>query len=224
MNILITGGTGSLGAVLVPHFLKEGHSVSVLTRDENKQFLMSQNHPEVEFFLGDVRNYADCRKAAKGKDIIIHAAALKRIEFGEKEPEQFIKTNVLGTINMVKAAKESNIRKFILISTDKACEPINVYGMCKALAEKIVIQAGYNCVRYGNVNGSRGSLFRIWQEQIKSNKPITITNPDMTRFLISLDEAINVIEIALASPMSGLIIIPKIARSRNGRVRAGRYT
>jgi FlaA1/EpsC-like NDP-sugar epimerase len=190
--------------------LKKGCYVSVLSRDENKQFLMSQKHPEVKFFLGDVRNYDDCLKATRNQDIVIHAAALKRIEFGEREPFQFIQTNILGTNNIVDAARENDVTQLILISTDKACEPINVYGMCKALAEKIVLNAGYNCVRYGNVNGSRGSVFTIWKEQIARKEPITITNPDMSRFMISLEQAIGIIEIALDNPFGGKIFVPKL--------------
>lgn len=212
MKILITGGTGSLGNALIPHFLKKGHKIRVLSRDELKQSKMKVKYPSVDFMLGDVRDGESCQQAIYGMDAVIHAAALKRIERGEEQPRESILTNLHGTDMMVRYSKLAGIKKFVFISSDKACKPINVYGICKALAEKIVTRVGYNCVRYGNVNSSRGSVLPIWREQIKQGKPLTITNPNMTRFLIDFPQAIKLIETAMKK-MDGLIYVPKLERT-----------
>lgn len=209
VNILITGGTGSLGSKLVLHYLEQGYSITVLSRDEDKQSRMMNEYPEVKFILGDIRNYETCKVATIGQDVVIHAAALKRIEFGETDPWECIQTNVIGTRNMVNACLRNSVLSFVFISTDKACKPINVYGMCKALGERIVTKAGYNCVRYGNVNNSRGSVLPYWKKCKEEKKRITVTNPNMTRFLIDFDEAIKMIEIALEK-MNGCIYVPKL--------------
>jgi len=209
-TILITGITGSLGHRLVSHFLKKGYQVRGLSRCEDKQATMKRKHPEVDFFLGDVRDYHKCEVAISDCDMVIHTAALKRVEVGEVEPWEFIKTNLIGTMNMVKAAKKMHINNFVFISSDKAVRPINAYGMTKALAEKIVTNAGYNCVRYGNVNNSRGSVLPYWKNLIESGKSsVPVTNPTMTRFLISFEEAIELINTAMAQ-MNGETYVPKL--------------
>jgi len=216
MKILITGGTGSLGHKLVPHFLDQSYEVTVLSRCEDKQSRMKQDYPSVEFILGDIRDYNTCLKACKGQDIVIHAAALKRIEMGEEHPWEHIMTNIVGTQNMVEASKSRGVLQFVFISTDKACEPINVYGMCKAISERLVTIAGYNCVRYGNVNDSRGSVLPFWRNRRDSGKTIPVTNPDMTRFLIEFEEGIDLIELALSGEMCGDIYIPKLSAAKIG--------
>lgn len=208
-KILLTGGTGSLGSHLVPHFLKSGYEVTVMSRDEDKQSRMMKTYPNVKFILGDVRDYDTCVKATKNKDIVIHAAALKRIEFGEMFPWECIKTNINGTVNIVNACLKNNVPKLVFVSTDKAVKPINVYGMCKAVAERFVVSRGYNAVRYGNVNNSRGSVLPFWKELKRKNKPIPLTNPKMTRFLIDFNEATRMIELAMKE-MNGCIYVPKL--------------
>jgi len=207
-RVLITGGTGSLGSRLVEEFDKF-QKVRILSRDEWKQSELKKKFPHIECVLGDVRNYETCLRATRDCDEVIHTAALKRIEFGEHFPEEFIKTNLMGTINMVKASMTNNVKRFVFVSSDKACKPINVYGMTKALAEKIVTNAGYNCVRYGNVNNSRGSVLPYWKKLSQEKKPLPITNPEMTRFLISFDKAIDIIFEALRE-MNGVIYVPKL--------------
>ena len=214
MKILITGGTVSLGHKLVPHFLDQSYEVTVLSRCEDKQSRMKQEYPSVEFILGDIRDYNTCSKACKGQDIVIHAAALKRIEMGEEHPWEHVMTNIVGTQNMVESAKMRGVEQFVFISTDKACEPINVYGMCKAISERIVTKAGYNCVRYGNVNNSRGSVLPFWMDRRDSGKTIPVTNPNMTRFLIEFEEGIDLIELALNGEMNGDIYIPKLSAAK----------
>jgi UDP-N-acetylglucosamine 4,6-dehydratase/5-epimerase len=207
-KMLITGGTGSLGYKLVEHFSNE-YAITIFSRDEDKQSRMMQKFPELSFSLGDVRDLDSCFFVVEGQDVVIHAAALKRIEMCEWNPWESIKTNVSGTYNMVKASNDQGIAKFVYLSTDKACKPINTYGMCKALGEKISIAGGYNCVRYGNVNNSRGSVLPYWKEQAKLKNPIKVTNEKMTRFLIDFAEAIKMIELALVK-MDGCIYVPKL--------------
>jgi len=140
---------------------------------------------------------------------VIHAAAMKRIEVCEVNPIEAVKTNILGTENVVFAAKERGIKKLISISTDKGVEPVNVYGMTKAIQEKVVIAEGYNCVRYGNVFGSRGSVIPLFIEQAKNKQPLTVTDPEMTRFILTTEEAINLIMFALNSSMEGKVFVKK---------------
>jgi len=196
--------------------LNKGYSVRVLSRDEDKQSKMKNEFPSVEFVLGDVRDYSSCLKACIGMDIVIHAAALKRIEVGEAEPWQHVLTNVYGTKNMVEATKSKGITQFVFISTDKACEPISVYGMCKAIGERLVTKAGYNCVRYGNVNDSRGSVLPFWRSQQASGIVIPVTNPEMTRFMIDFKQGIELIDLALNGEMKGDIYIPKLDAAKIG--------
>lgn len=209
-RVLITGITGSLGSRLAKHYLELGWEVRGLSRCEDKQATMKRKFPEIEFMLGDVRDYETCFRACEGMNLVIHTAALKRIEKGEESPEEFIRTNIIGTMNMVKATESnSDGSKFVFISTDKAVEPINVYGMTKAIAEKIVTGAGFNCVRYGNVNNSRGSVIPYWKDLMENDKPLPITNPDMTRFMISYERAIDLIRNA-SGIMDGRIYVPKL--------------
>ncbi|MGB9680873.1 MAG: polysaccharide biosynthesis protein, partial [Minisyncoccia bacterium] len=149
---------------------------------------------------------------------VIHCAAMKRIEVCETNPTEAVKTNILGTENVVMAARERGIKKLISISSDKGVEPVNVYGMTKAIQEKIVIANGYNCVRYGNVFGSRGSVIPLFLEQVKNKQPITVTDPEMTRFILTINEAIKLILFALDSPMEGKIFVKKSPAARLGDI------
>src|SRR5680860_722898 len=190
MKVLITGGTGTLGKELIKKFYKEW-DITVFSRDELKQAQLRAIYPKVKFMIGDVKDYQSVSKAVRNIDVILHCAAMKRIEVCEANPIEAVKTNVLGTENVVMAAKEKGIKQLISISSDKGVEPVNVYGMTKAIQEKIVIAEGYNCVRYGNVFGSRGSVVPLFIEQVKTGGSLTVTDPEMTRFILTTDQAIE---------------------------------
>ncbi|MGE3919330.1 MAG: polysaccharide biosynthesis protein [Gammaproteobacteria bacterium] len=236
-SILITGGTGSLGKILVKRILSGDlgapKKVIVLSRDEAKQHNMRLAflHRKIttdeviynnfintlEFRIGDVRNYEDVCSAIKSVDIVINAAALKQVPTCEYFPEQAIYTNCQGAINIVRAIREHdfNVSTVVGISTDKAAKPINVMGMSKALQERIFISANilnpqtrFVCVRYGNVLASRGSVIPLFHEQIIKGGPITITQPEMTRFLLSINEAVDTVFAAINEAKRGDIFIP----------------
>ncbi|RLB75358.1 MAG: UDP-glucose 4-epimerase [Deltaproteobacteria bacterium] len=196
-RILITGGTGSFGNALIDYLDKENVEFVVYSRDEKKQFDMFVNrkNSNIEYIVGDVRDKNKLIHSLRDIDYVFHAAALKHIPTGENFPEEVIKTNILGTKNVLEASEQCNVEKVIYLSTDKAVYPINAYGMSKALAEKIVSAHKGNTVcvslRYGNVLGSRGSVVPLFLNFIKNNKPLTITNPNMTRFLLTLNEAVK---------------------------------
>ena len=217
MKVLITGGTGTLGKELIKKFHQEWE-ITVLSRDELKQAQLKAIYPKVKLIIGDIRDYHSVLKAVRGVDVILHCAAMKRIEVCEKHPIEAVKTNVLGTENIIMAAREKGIEKLISISSDKGVEPINVYGMTKAIQEKIVIAEGYNCVRYGNVFGSRGSVVPLFCEQMKKGGPLTVTDPEMTRFILTTDQAIELIMLALNSPMEGKIFVKKSPSARIGDI------
>lgn len=219
-TVLLTGGTGSFGKAFVTRALEEGvKQIRVFSRDELKQAEMALEFrdPRVEYLLGDVRDYERVLMAVNGCDLVIHAAAIKRIEKAERDPEEAIKTNIQGTMNVAKAALERNIRHAVLISTDKACEPINLYGATKMVAEKYWIQAnGYRgvnyptkfmVVRYGNVVNSRGSVIPAFKKQAEKGV-VKITDPGMTRFLISLNQAIDLVQCAIAYGQGGEVYLP----------------
>lgn len=217
MKVLITGGTGTLGKELIKKFY-EDWEITVLSRDELKQAQLKAIYPKVKFMIGDVRDYLSVVKATRDIEVILHCAAMKRIEVCEKHPIEAVKTNILGTENVVMAAKEKGIKRLISISSDKGVEPINVYGMTKAIQEKIVIAEGYNCVRYGNVFGSRGSVVPLFIEQAKIGGPLTVTDPEMTRFILTTDQAIELIMLALNSPMEGKVFVRKSPSARIGDI------
>lgn len=217
MKVLITGGTGTIGKELIKKFYKEW-DIIVFSRDELKQAQLKAVYPNVKFMIGDVKDYYSVSKAVRNVDTILHCAAMKRIEVCEVNPIEAVKTNVLGTENVVLAAKEKGIKKLISISSDKGVEPVNVYGMTKAIQEKIVIAAGYNAVRYGNVFGSRGSIVPLFMEQAKSGGPLTVTDPEMTRFILTTDQAIELIMLALNSPMDGKVFVKKSPSARLGDI------
>jgi UDP-glucose 4-epimerase len=217
MKVLITGGTGTLGKELIKKFYKEW-DITVFSRDELKQAQLRSIYPKVKFIIGDVKDYYSVSKAVRNIDVIFHCAAMKRIEVCEVNPIEAVKTNVLGTENVVIAARENGIKQLISISSDKGVEPVNVYGMTKAIQEKIVIAEGYNCVRYGNVFGSRGSVVPLFIEQAKMGGPVTVTDPEMTRFILTTDQAIELIMLALNSPMDGKIFVKKSPSARIGDI------
>lgn len=213
--ILITGGTGSFGKAVLKRFLKEDiQEIRIFSRDEKKQndMKLQFNNKNIKFIIGDVRNFETLYNATKDVDYIFHAAALKQVPACEFYPFEAVRTNVLGAQNLITAAVENNVRKVIFLSTDKAAYPINTMGMSKALMEKLVAaksrelnpyQTVLCCTRYGNVMCSRGSVIPLFIDQIKNGSPITITNPNMTRYLMSLDEAIDLVITAFKFGIQG---------------------
>jgi len=222
-TILITGGSGYLGQGLVKYLIKTGvKHIRIFSRSEHKQLDMSKNFTDerIDYLIGDVRDYKRLRLAMMGVDIVIHCAALKCIEKGQSDPIEFIKTNVVGANNIVDCALELKTPKIIGISTDKACgDVINLYGATKLNADMLFQAANnYNkngkpefiVVRYGNVIGSTGSVIPLWKKQKAEGKPITITDPNMTRFIITLNEAVELIFHAIEKGKAGEIIIPEL--------------
>lgn len=240
-HVLITGGTGSLGRVLVRRILGQElgapASVTVFSRDEAKQHAMrlAFQHRQVatdesvfepsplHFRVGDVCDINGFSAALRQADVVFHAAALKQVPTCEYAPFEAVKTNVLGAENLVRAIREQQleVEAVIGITTDKACKPVNVMGMTKALQERIFIQGNlrcpgtrFVCVRYGNVLASRGSVIPLFHEQIRNGGPVTITTPEMTRFLISLDDAVDTVFAALAHARPGEIFVPRAPSAR----------
>lgn len=226
-GILITGGTGSLGKALLDRLLQsdcQPNEIVVFSRDEYKQYQLAKEYAgqPVTFVLGDVRDYESVERAVRNADIVIHAAALKHVPNGEIHTEQFIYTNVLGTLNIRNALLKLNdkrYRKALLVSTDKACKPINAMGMTKALAERVFIEgaaaennyADFRICRYGNVVSSRGSVIPLFLSQGQRKTTITITSDDMTRFLLTLEQAVETALMALKAPLvPGSILVPII--------------
>jgi UDP-N-acetylglucosamine 4,6-dehydratase/5-epimerase len=223
-TIVITGGTGSLGQRLVRFFLEKTDvaKIIVFSRDELKQsqMLSAIDDPKgrLRFFIGDVRDLERLQRAFKGVDCVIHAAALKQIPALEYNPMEAVKTNILGTQNVVNAALDQKVNKVLLVSTDKAANPANLYGASKLCAERLIISSNayagvggtkFSAVRYGNVLGSRGSIIKIVDQQRASGK-ITLTHKDMTRFWITLDQAVDLVMMALEKMSGGEIFIPKL--------------
>ncbi|MDD1779129.1 MAG: polysaccharide biosynthesis protein, partial [Candidatus Helarchaeota archaeon] len=196
-KILITGGTGSFGNALIDNLKETDNHFIIYSRDEKKQYDMaiSRGNKNISYIIGDIRDKGKLIQSMKNVDYVFHAAALKHVPTGENFPEEVIYTNILGTKNVIEVAEYCGVEKVVALSTDKAVQPINAYGMSKALAEKIIAahkgQTEVVCLRYGNVLGSRGSVVPLFLELIRQNKPITITNPKMTRFLLTLNEAVR---------------------------------
>lgn len=217
-TILITGGTGSLGQALIKH-LKQFNNVIIYSRDEGKQALIFGDNPEIVRVIGDVRDYDKLNITLKRHkvDYIIHTAALKRIDDMEFYPDECIKTNINGSENVARAALENKIKKCILVSTDKACQPVNVYGSSKFIAERIFTNYDYHSidtifasVRYGNVIASRGSFVPLFMEWIKNEQTIRVTSEEMTRFLFTLDDAVDAVLGALENAKGGEVFVPQI--------------
>ena len=223
--LLITGGTGSFGNAVLRRFLdSEIKEIRIFSRDELKQDDMRKkyNNPKLKFYLGDVRDVNSVKDAVKNVDFIFHAAALKQVPVCEFYPIQAVKTNVIGTENVLNVAIEEKVKKVVVLSTDKAVYPINAMGMSKAMMERVAISKSRNldevdttisCTRYGNVMASRGSVIPVFIEQFKQNKPLTITNPDMTRFMMSLDDAVDLVLFAFNNAKNGDIFVQKAPAS-----------
>ena len=226
-TLLISGGTGSFGNAVLNRFLKTDiGEIRIFSRDEKKQDDMRHEFqakmPEVahkvKFFIGDVRDLASIKNAMNGVDYIFHAAALKQVPSCEFFPMEAVKTNVVGTDNLLTAAIEAGVKTVICLSTDKAAYPVNAMGTSKAMMEKVIVAKSRTvdpektkicCTRYGNVMCSRGSVIPLWIDQIKNGQPITVTDPDMTRFIMSLDEAVDLVLFAFENGVSGDILVQK---------------
>ncbi len=225
-SILITGGTGSFGKAFVKNLI-ENHKnfkrLVVFSRDELKQFEMSNKkefqHPNLRFFLGDIRDKERLYRATEGIDIVIHAAALKQVPTAEYNPFEYIKTNIIGTQNLVEVCLDRNVNNIVALSTDKASSPINLYGATKLCSDKLVISANnikgnrktkFSVVRYGNVTGSRGSVIPFFKKINLSKKKLPLTHLEMTRFNISLKESVKLVETAIQRGSHGEIFVPKL--------------
>ena len=222
---MITGGTGSFGNAVLARFLRTDIAeIRVFSRDEKKQddmrHLYQVKYPEVahkiKFYIGDVRSIESCRAAMPGTDYIFHAAALKQVPSCEFFPMEAVKTNVIGADNVLQAAIENNVGAVICLSTDKAAYPINAMGITKAIEEKIAVAKSRNscntkicCTRYGNVMCSRGSVIPLWIDQIRKGNPVTLTEPNMTRFIMSLEEAVDLVLFAFEHGQNGDIFVQK---------------
>src|SRR5438105_872728 len=220
-TVLITGGTGSFGSTMVRRLLTQNVAeVRVLSRDEAKQDDMRRalGDPRAKFYLGDVRDYASVADAMRGVDLVFHAAALKQVPSCEFFPAQAVRTNVTGSANVIEAAAACGVRSIVCLSTDKAVYPVNAMGMTKALMEKTAQAFARNnpassttvsIVRYGNVLYSRGSVVPLFVEQIKAGRALTVTDPKMTRFLMSLSESVDLVEHAFVNASSGDLFVRK---------------
>ena len=219
-SVLVTGGTGSFGGVVVARLLANPgvEKVTVYSRDEKKQHDMrvELGNPKLHLVVGDVRDRAALHRAMKGVDAVFHAAALKQVPTGEFFPLELVKTNIIGTSNVLEVAEEAGVKKVVALSTDKAVHPINAMGMTKGLLEKLVTAHArtssgtvFCVVRYGNVAASRGSVIPLFVDRLKAGKSLPVTEPRMTRFLLSLDDAVDLVELAILRGEQGDIFIKK---------------
>lgn len=234
-TLMITGGTGSFGTTVLKHFLNSDlKQIRIFSRDEKKQddmrHILQQKYPEqaekVKFYIGDVRNIQSIRDAMPGVDYIFHAAALKQVPSCEFFPMEAVRTNIMGTDNVLHAAIDAGVKRVVCLSTDKAAYPINAMGISKAMMEHVIYanarvaaeRGGTTicCTRYGNVMCSRGSVIPLFIEQIMKGHPITITNPEMTRFLMNLDEAVDLVQFAFQHANPGDLFIQKADASTIG--------
>lgn len=232
-TLMITGGTGSFGNTVLKHFLdSDVGEIRIFSRDEKKQddmrHRLQQVHPDeagkVRFFIGDVRDQRSVQDAMLGVDYVFHAAALKQVPSCEFFPMEAVRTNVLGTDNVLHAAIDAGVKRVVCLSTDKAAYPINAMGKSKAMMESIIYANARNgagrtticCTRYGNVMCSRGSVIPLFIQQVKEGRPVTVTDPDMTRFLMNLDEAVDLVEFAFAHGEPGDLFIQKAPASTVG--------
>jgi UDP-N-acetylglucosamine 4,6-dehydratase len=222
-TVMVTGGTGSFGHYIARMLLKkQPRKIIVFSRDEKKQDDMRyefRSSPKVEFIIGDVRDHASVKAALKGVDVVFHAAALKQVPSCEYNVREAVLTNVIGAHNIITACREEGVSRVIAISTDKAVKPVNTMGMTKALQERLFISANlearnktpvYACVRYGNVIGSRGSVIPLFQKQLEHGGPLTITHPGMTRFVLTLGQAIDLVFWAALKAKGGEIFVKKL--------------
>ena len=224
-TLMITGGTGSFGNAVLKRFLRTDiGEIRIFSRDEKKQDDMRHEYQarypdvahKIKFYIGDVRSLESCRSAMPGVDYIFHAAALKQVPSCEFFPMEAVRTNVIGTDNVLTAAIEAGVKSVICLSTDKAAYPINAMGITKAIEEKVAVAKSRQttttkicCTRYGNVMCSRGSVIPLWIDQIRAGQPITLTEPSMTRFIMSLDEAVDLVLFAFEHGQNGDILVQK---------------
>jgi len=226
--LLITGGTGSFGNAVLDRFLDSDiKEIRIFSRDEKKQHDMrvAYNNPKIKFYIGDVRNENSLRDAMIGVDYVFHAAALKQVPSCEFYPMEAVRTNVLGTENVLNTAISNDVKKVVCLSTDKAVYPVNAMGVSKAMMEKVFVAKSRNSkntiitgTRYGNVMASRGSVIPHFIEQINTGKPITVTDPDMTRFMMTLDHAVELVLYAFNNGKSGDIFVQKSPASTIGEL------
>lgn len=227
-TLMVTGGTGSFGQTVLNRFLDtDVQEVRIFSRDEKKQddMRIALNHPKLRFYIGDVRDEASLRQAMKGVDYVFHAAALKQVPSCEFYPMEALRTNVIGTENVLNAATEAGVERVVVLSTDKAVYPINAMGMSKAMAEKVMVakarlqQPGetiFCATRYGNVMASRGSVIPLFVSQLKEGRPLTVTDPNMTRFLMSLEDSVDLVLYAFTHGQQGDIFVQKAPASTVG--------
>jgi len=223
--LMITGGTGSFGNTVLKRFLStDVREIRIFSRDEKKQDEMriALNNPRLKFYIGDVRDYDSVHQAMKGVDYVFHAAALKQVPSCEFYPMEAVRTNIIGTENMMSAAIANGVSRVVVLSTDKAVYPINAMGITKAMAEKLMVakarmqgegETVFCATRYGNVMGSRGSVIPLFVTQIKEEKPLTVTDPNMTRFLMSLEDSVNLVLYAFQHGNQGDIFVQKAPAS-----------
>lgn len=224
-RIVITGGTGSFGHTVAKKLLESDvEQIRILSRDEAKQDAMRHEVPDsrLKFYVGDVRDFDSVDRATKNADYVFHAAALKQVPSCEFFPMEAVRTNINGSENVVRAAEKNGISSVVCLSTDKAVYPVNAMGMSKAMMEKVAQSHGLNnpgaetivsCVRYGNVMYSRGSVIPLFIKQLKAGKPLTVTNPDMTRFLMSLADSVSLVEFAFENAQQGDLFVKKAPAS-----------
>ncbi|WP_434782250.1 polysaccharide biosynthesis protein [Ferrovum myxofaciens] len=223
--LLITGGTGSFGHTVLKRFLNTGiREIRIFSRDEKKQedMRIALNHPKLKFYIGDVRDEESVQRAMKGVDYVFHAAALKQVPSCEFYPMEALRTNVMGTDNVLRAATHEHVKRVVVLSTDKAVYPINAMGISKAMAEKVMAASArgqteretvFCATRYGNVMASRGSVIPLFISQIKAGQPLTVTDPHMTRFLMSLEDSVDLVLHAYAHGQQGDIFVQKAPAS-----------
>ena len=227
-TLLITGGTGSFGNTVLKRFLQtDVREIRIFSRDEKKQedMRIALNNPKLRFYIGDVRDYDGVLQAMKGVDYVFHAAALKQVPSCEFYPMEAVRTNVMGTENVLNAATASNVARVVVLSTDKAVYPINAMGMSKAMSEKLMVakarlqrpgETVFCATRYGNVMASRGSVIPLFVSQLKEGKPLTVTDPNMTRFLMSLEDSVDLVLYAFTHGQQGDIFVQKAPASTVG--------
>lgn len=228
-KVKITGGAGFLGTALVERLLKEGATVSVMSRNEKSQHELRSKFPQVDCVIGDVADKHSVMQFVEGADIVIHAAAIKHIPVAEKQPRVACLTNILGSMNVIEACERFEVEQCIGISTDKAADPFNTYGMTKYLMERLFIEANnshkastrkiaYKLVRYGNVFASSGSVIPFWMREKKGGRRLKVTDPEMTRFFFSVTEAVDLIFKVLNSGVGGFVYSKKMNSARLGDV------
>jgi UDP-N-acetylglucosamine 4,6-dehydratase len=223
--LMITGGTGSFGEAVLNRFLStDVGEIRIFSRDEKKQedMRIALNNTKVKFYIGDVRDYDSVFQAVRGVDFVFHAAALKQVPSCEFYPMEAVRTNVIGTENVLNAANNNGVKRVVVLSTDKAVYPINAMGISKAMAEKVVVaksraqretETVFSCTRYGNVMASRGSVIPLFVQQIKEGKPLTVTDSNMTRFLMSLEDSVDLVLYAYENANQGDIFVQQAPAS-----------